>query len=113
MKNDARFFFCFTGFIGFSLFYLIASVLHNNFAFTLVHGAIGCLCFAIYGRFLLGILLKNSMLSSSVSTVDKNIPSNPSNSPKSSIRKTQPRQISTSENSHQNDVSQPMVDEKV
>ena len=62
------------------LFYLIASVLHNNFAFTLVHGAIGCLCFAIYGRFLLGILLKNSMLSSSVSTVDKNIPSNPSNS---------------------------------
>ena len=113
MKNDARFLFCFTGFIGFSLFYLIASVLHKNFAFSLVHGAIGCLCFAIYGRFLLGILLKNSMLSSPVSTVDKNIPSNPSNSPKSSIRKTQPRQISTSENSHKNDDSQPMVDEKV
>ena len=113
MKNDARFLFCFTGFIGFSLFYLIASVLHKNFAFSLVHGAIGCLCFAIYGRFLLGILLKNSMLSSPVPTVDKNIPNNPSNSPKSSIRKTQPREISTSENSHKSDVSQPMVDEKV
>ena len=113
MKNDARFFFCFTGFIGFSLFYLLASVLHDNFAFSLFHGAIGCLFFAIYGRFLLGILLRNSMISSPASQEVKITDSNQPVSNNSSIRKTQPRQISANENSIDNDVGQPTVDEKV
>jgi hypothetical protein len=112
MKNDARFFFCLTGFVGFLLFYLIASLLHQNFAFSLMHGAVGCLSFAIYGRFLLGILLKNSMVHSSQIT--------PVSSPTTNFREKQPssrnpkpKSISRNPSSDPSPVEKPMVDTKV
>ena len=68
MKNDARFFFCLTGFVSFILFYLIASLLHQNFCFFLDARCYWLLIFAIYGRFLLSILLKNSIVQSAQPT---------------------------------------------
>ena len=113
MKNDAQFFFCFAGFIGFLLFYLTASVLHNNFAFTLIHGAVGCLCFAVYGRFLLGILLNGSIILAPNSSLNKNSTISKPNPQEASKRKIQPRQIPANEKLESNDLSQSMVDEKV
>jgi len=112
MKNDARYFFCLNGFVGFLLFYLIASFLHQNFAFSLMHGAIGCLFFAIYGRFLLSILLKNNIVqsaqstqvSSTVSKVKDNLSSN---------RNPKPKAISRNQTSDLPPSEKPMVDTKV
>jgi hypothetical protein len=112
MKNDARFFFCLTGFVGFLLFYLIASLLHQNFAFSLMHGAIGCLCFAIYGRFLLGILLKNSIVQSTQSTQSSNSAFKVKDKPPSS-RNPKPKSISRNQSPDLPSLEQPMVDTKV
>jgi hypothetical protein len=112
MKNDARFFFCLTGFVGFLLFYLIASLLHQNFAFSLMHGAIGCLCFAIYGRFLLGILLKNSIVQSTQSTQSSNSASKVKDKPPFS-RNPKPKSISRNQSPDLPSLEQPMVDTKV
>ena len=108
MKNDARFFFCLTGFVGFLLFYLIASLIHQNFAFSLMHGAIGCLCFAIYGRFLLGILLKNSIVQSAESTQASKVKDKPSYN-----RNPKPKSISRNQSPDLPSLEQPMVDTKV
>lgn len=113
MKNDARFFFCFSGFLGFSIFYSTASVLHDNFTFTLVHGAIGCLCFAVYGRFLLSILLKSSIQSAPISSQQQSSNKIKSDPRQSGKRKTQPKQIHANENPHSKDIGEPMVNEKV
>ncbi len=112
MKNDARFFFCFTGFVGFLLFYLTASLLHQNFAFSLIHGAIGCLIFAIYGRFLLGILLKNSIVTRSsgnsvVSPTTKNVEK------PITARQSRPKPILRNQTSKVPPIDQPVVDTKV
>lgn len=113
MKNDARFFFCFTGFVGFLLFFLIASLVHKNFVMSLVHGALGCLTFAIYGRFLLGILLKASLINSPTNSpptspttrsVENTIPKN---------RQTLPKTIARKREKLSSEVAKPMVDEKV
>ena len=113
MKNDARFLFCFTGFVGFLLFYLIASLIHKNFAISLVHGTVGCLTFAIYGRFLLGILLKSSLTSNPSTITTKPVSSLKVENQASRSRKTLPKSITRKASNSSSHVEKPMVDEKV
>ena len=58
LKDDAKFFFCLSGFTGFSVFFSVSFFLHQNAVLSLVYGTIGCLFFSITGRFLLGFVLK-------------------------------------------------------
>jgi len=59
MNNDARFFFCLTGFIGFVLFFCLGWLLTGNALDAVVRGSIGCLIFAIGGRIFLGAILRS------------------------------------------------------
>ena len=62
MNDDAKFFFCLSGFIGFLLFFSIGFALHGNASFALLLGALGCLFLSLSGRFLLGMVLRGNLL---------------------------------------------------
>ena len=66
MNDDARFFFCLSGFVGFTIFFVLALALHNNASMALLHGSLGCMLFSICGRFLLGLLLRANLLARDV-----------------------------------------------
>ena len=57
IKDDAKFFFCLSGFTGFVIFFLFSSFLQKDTITALVYGTGGCLIFSIFGRFLLGFAL--------------------------------------------------------
>tara|TARA_Y100000287_G_C14111164_1_gene300154 strand:+ start:416 stop:733 length:318 start_codon:yes stop_codon:yes gene_type:complete len=76
MRNDAKFIFCFSGFIGFLTFYFTATFLHNDFLFSILHGAIGCMSFAVCGRFFLSIILKSTLVSDKKNVSNSNLPQN-------------------------------------
>ena len=77
-----------------------------------MHGAIGCLCFAIYGRFLLGILLKNSIVQHAQSKQTRNPASKTKdNSPFN--RNPRPKSISRNQSFDLPPLDQPTVDKKV
>ena len=59
MNNDARFFFCLSGFIGFVLFFSLGWILTGNALDALVRGSVGCLLFAVGGRIFLGLVLRS------------------------------------------------------
>ena len=67
INDDAKFFFCLSGFTGFLLFFLASSIIQKDTIMALVYGAGGCLIFSIFGRYLLGFILKGIMQSSSTS----------------------------------------------
>jgi hypothetical protein len=81
MRNDAKFIFCFSGFIGFLTFYFTATFLHNDFLFSVLHGAIGCMSFAVCGRFFLSIILKSTLVSDKKSVSNPTLPQNSKISP--------------------------------
>tara|TARA_B100001093_G_scaffold70498_1_gene60973 strand:- start:300 stop:611 length:312 start_codon:yes stop_codon:yes gene_type:complete len=61
VNDDAKFFFCLCGFIGFS-FFLTASYLNQkDLIIAVLYGSCGCLIFSTLGRFLLGMLLKGNI----------------------------------------------------
>ena len=59
MNNDARFFFCISGFVGFILFFLLGWLVTGNALDALLRGSIGCLLFAVGGRVFLGAVLRS------------------------------------------------------
>jgi hypothetical protein len=59
MNNDARFFFCLFGFVGFVLFFSFGWILTGNAIDALLRGSIGCLVLGVGGRILLGTLLRS------------------------------------------------------
>lgn len=61
MNDDAKYFFCLGGFIGFLLFFSIGFVLHGNASFALLLGSLGCLLISLSGRFLLGLVLHGNL----------------------------------------------------
>ena len=58
MNNDARYFFCLSGFVGFLLFFPLGWLVTGNALDALLRGCAGCLVFAVAGRALLGLLLR-------------------------------------------------------
>ena len=64
MNNDARFFFYFSGFIGFLVFFLMGIIISNDFIIALVQSTFGCLFFALCGRFLLSFILNGIIVES-------------------------------------------------
>ena len=68
MNNDARFFFCLSGFIGFVLFFSLGWILTGNALDALVRGSVGCLLFAVGGRIFLGLVLRSLPVDFSTST---------------------------------------------
>jgi hypothetical protein len=66
MNDDARFFFCISGFAGFVLFLFFGFIISGDFLVALVQSAFGCLFFALCGRYLLCFIL-NGILVESVS----------------------------------------------
>jgi len=74
MKDDAKFFFFLSGFIGFVVFYLLSSLIYKDFIHSLLHGSVGCVFFATSGRFLLGFALSSSKMAEPASK-DKSSPS--------------------------------------
>ncbi len=65
MRNDARFFFCISGFTGFVVFFFFGLVITGDPVIALAQSAFGCLFFAICGRFLLSFILNSISLGSS------------------------------------------------
>jgi hypothetical protein len=61
MNDDAKYFFCLGGFIGFLLFFSIGFALHGNASFALLLGSFGCLLISLSGRFLLGLVLHGNL----------------------------------------------------
>ena len=78
MRNDARFFFCISGFAGFLLFFFSGLVISGDPVTALAQSAFGCLFFAICGRFLLSFILSGISVESSAKTqpdpVKENLP---------------------------------------
>ena len=62
MNDDAKFFFCLGGFVGFLLFFSIGFALHGNASFALLLGALGCLLISMSFRFLLGLVLRGNLI---------------------------------------------------
>ncbi|OUU12728.1 MAG: hypothetical protein CBC00_01370 [Verrucomicrobia bacterium TMED40] len=62
MNDDAKFFFCLGGFVGFLLFFSISFALHGNATFALLLGALGCLLISMSFRFLLGLVLRGNQI---------------------------------------------------
>ena len=65
MNNDARFFFCLCGFVGFVLFFSLGWILTGNAFDALLMGSIGCLVLGVGGRILLGTLLRSLVANAS------------------------------------------------
>ncbi len=61
LNDDAKFFFCLFGFIGFSIFLTASYLIQKDLIIAILYGSCGCLIFSILGRFLLGILLRGNM----------------------------------------------------
>jgi hypothetical protein len=70
IKDDAKFFFCLSGFTGFVLFFLVSSIIQKDTIVALVYGTGGCLVFSIFGRYLLGFILNGNMHSPSARVGD-------------------------------------------
>ena len=51
MKDDAKFSFFLSGFLGFLLFYFSAVLFHKDFMMGFLYGTFGCMVFANVGRF--------------------------------------------------------------
>lgn len=62
MNNDARFFFCISGFVGFILFFSLGWLVTGNALDALLRGSIGCLLFAVGGRIFLGAVLRSLLV---------------------------------------------------
>ena len=84
MNDDARFFFCISGFLGFTLFLFCGLVITGDLVVAFVQSAFGCLFFAICGRFLLSFILNGNLVESkklkskSLSSENSSIPNDPS-----------------------------------
>ena len=77
MNNDARFFFYFSGFIGFLVFFLMGIIISNDFIIALVQSTFGCLFFALCGRFLLSFILNGIIVESKQIQPNKESPHKP------------------------------------
>ena len=77
MNNDARFFFYFSGFIGFLVFFLMGIIISNDFIIALVQSTFGCLFFALCGRFLLSFILNGIIVESNEVQQNKESPDKP------------------------------------
>ena len=77
MNNDARFFFYFSGFIGFLVFFLMGIIISNDFIVALVQSTFGCLFFALCGRFLLSFILNGIIVESNEVQQNKESPDKP------------------------------------
>lgn len=112
MKDDAKFFFFLSGFLGFLLFYFSAVLFHKDFMMGFLYGTFGCMVFANVGRFFLRVILKT--------TLQKNVKVIPVNA----LNKTNPEHVVAQNNAIANNTSigrikkhsgidQPLVNEKV
>ncbi len=72
LRDDAKFFFCLTGFLGFVVFYLAASILFMDPVLGLLYGSCGCFAFSILGRLLLRYVLRGVMLSTAGGSQTRN-----------------------------------------
>ena len=95
MNNDARFFFCISGFVGFILFFSLGWLVTGNALDALLRGSIGCLLFAVGGRIFLGAVLRSLLVDfSSDSTESRpedssiDMPSPPSAKPMTELEPT-------------------------
>lgn len=61
MNDDAKFFFCLGGFVGFLFFFSFGFALHGNATFAVLLGALGCLFISLSGRFLLDLVLRGNL----------------------------------------------------
>ena len=64
MNNDAKFFFCLSGFFGFIIFFIFGILITNDPLVALVQSSFGCLFFAVCGRMLLSFILNGIILDS-------------------------------------------------
>ena len=107
MRNDARFFFCISGFAGFLLFFFSGLVIGSDSVTALAQSAFGCLFFAICGRFLLCFILSGISVES-----DKNAHSDPAKENLPEINKIDPTQLAKNAMNEASTNVQPLVQAK-
>ena len=64
MNNDAKFFFCLSGFFGFIIFFIFGIIITNDPFVASVQSSFGCLFFAVCGRILLSFILNGIIVES-------------------------------------------------
>ena len=69
MKDDAKFFFFISGFIGFVIFFISSNLIYGDLIHGLFHASIGCILFSTSGRLLLGYALSANLVGSDSSTL--------------------------------------------
>jgi hypothetical protein len=112
MNDDAKYFFCLGGFIGFLLFFSIGFALHGNASFALLLGSFGCLLISLSGRFLLGLVLHgnlNMKINGPKVVVDEGAGLN---SPKSVKKMIDPAELAAQAMSEAATTSKPLVETK-
>ena len=72
MNDFAKFIFCFSGFVGFLLFFLFGFLIHKDLFLSIFLGTCGCLLFALFGRILLGFVLRGIIIGPQDSTKIRN-----------------------------------------
>ena len=112
MNDDAKYFFCLGGFIGFLLFFSIGFALHRNASFALLLGTFGCLLISLSGRFLLGLVLHgNQNMKINGPKVGKDEGAG-LNSPKSGKKMIDPAELAAQAMSEAATTSKPLVETK-
>lgn len=92
MNNDARYFFCLSGFVGFLLFFPLGWLVTGNALDALLRGCAGCLVFAVAGRALLGVLLRSPPLREARASVESSV----AGASPSPVAEPPPAQVSSS-----------------
>ncbi|MBT5916529.1 MAG: hypothetical protein HOH60_09285 [Opitutae bacterium] len=64
MNNDAKFFFCLSGFFGFIIFFIFGIIITKDPFVASVQSSFGCLFFAVCGRILLSFILNGNIVDS-------------------------------------------------
>ncbi len=112
MNDDAKYFFCLGGFIGFMLFFSIGFALHGNASFALLLGSLGCLLISLSGRFLLGLVLHGNLKMKVDVLKEDRDEGGPLNSPKSVNKIIDPKELAAQAMSEAATTSKPIVETK-
>ena len=112
MNDDAKFFFCLSGFIGFLLFFSIGFALHGNASFALLLGALGCLFLSLSGRFLLGMVLRGNLLMKVDVSEEPKEENTPAKAPQSVKNMIDPAELAAQATSEAATTPKPLVETK-
>lgn len=98
MNNDAKFFFCLSGFVGFIIFFIFGILITNDPLVALVQSSFGCLFFAVCGRILLSFILNGNIVDSNSNSLHPRDLSSPTENDPTNLATAAMKEASTTAN---------------